>query len=364
MAGSADVCVRCLQAVSLGRGVVWLEEVGWRQAIVGGISARVHGMCTERMCCTKLGPCVEGSGCERALGESGSMGRMVGGCRGSCVMFVEGTDSRLMCVKPIGLKPGAASGMTVPCGQCIECRLKRSREWALRCVHEASLYDVNSFVTLTYEDKFLPAGGSLDRAAFPLFMKRLRKARGPVRYFHAGEYGEKSGRPHYHALLFGLQFGDLVEYGRTGSGCVQFISDDLSALWPYGMASIGSVTFESAQYVAKYCVKKVTGPAAVGYYQGRVPEYATMSRRPGIGAGWLEKFHPEVMRDDSCIVRGHEVQPPRYYDKKLEELDAARVEVMKARRDRKRIARGVVGWRERAARELIAVAKLKLAEAR
>ena len=95
--------------------------------------------------------------------------------------------------------------VSVPCGQCVGCRLEKSRQWAMRCVHEASLYDENCFITLTYDDEFLPVGGSLDKGAFPRFMKRLRKKFEPrrIRFYHAGEYGDRFGRPHYHALLFG-----------------------------------------------------------------------------------------------------------------------------------------------------------------
>lgn len=269
-----------------------------------------------------------------------------------------------MCVRPVSLAPGAARGRTVPCGQCIDCRLRRKREWAMRCVHEASLYQDNRFVTLTYADEFLPAKASLDRRAFPLFMKRLRKELGPVRFFHAGEYGEENGRPHYHALLFGMRFPDECVVGETEGGEAISRSLVLLDLWGQGRCQIGSVTFESAAYVAGYCVKKVTGARAKAHYAGREPEYATMSRRPGIGFGWFSKFREEVYRHDSVVTRGHECGPPRYYDKKLEELDAASFEVMKARRLRKYERCDPVTWRQRAARELIAMARLKLIEER
>jgi hypothetical protein len=207
-------------------------------------------------------------------------------------------------------------------------------------------------------------------------MKRLRKECGSVRYFHAGEYGEENGRPHYHALLFGLRFRDELPIGDTKQDHPVFASATLSALWPFGFGHIGRVSFESAQYVARYCVKKVTGSRAAAHYQ-RVdsqgstyqlePEYATMSRRPGIGFGWFQKFRGDVYRDDSVLVRGREVTPPRFYDKKEAERDEARMEVVKARRVRKygercTIVNGVT-WRTNAARELIAAAKLKLLEA-
>ena len=93
--------------------------------------------------------------------------------------------------------------VTVPCGQCIGCRLERSRQWAVRCIHEASLHEDNCFITLTYDDAHLPTDLSLNVSHFQKFMKRLRKRFGEgIRFFHCGEYGENFGRPHYHACLF------------------------------------------------------------------------------------------------------------------------------------------------------------------
>jgi len=248
-------------------------------------------------------------------------------------------------------------------------------------MHEASLYEKNSYITLTYAPEFLPKGGSLDRRAFPLFMKRLRKEVGPVRYFHAGEYGEENGRPHYHALLFGLRFDDQRASGKSKGGFPVFRSDTLQWLWPDGFSDIGAVSFESASYVARYCLKKVTGPGAQAHYQrvgpdGELyqlePEYATMSRgngipgdpgQFGIGAGWYQKYRGEVYRDDAVYARGHEVVPPRFYDKKEAERDEARMEVVKLRRIRKQGERctiaNLVTWRTNAAREAMAFAKLR-----
>lgn len=216
--------------------------------------------------------------------------------------------------------------VTVPCGQCIGCRLERSRQWAIRCMHEASLHDENAFVTLTYADEHLPDYGSLDKRAFPLFMKRLRKARAEkVRFFSCGEYGERFGRPHYHALLFGCDFPDKVRCGERGKFPV-WQSAELERLWPFGRAELGSVTFESAAYVAAYVVKKVTGSeerkdAAYGVVDGetgevvrREAEFALMSRRPGIGRPWLERFGCEVYPGDGVVVRGRLMRPPRFYD--------------------------------------------------
>lgn len=223
--------------------------------------------------------------------------------------------------------------VTVPCGRCIGCRLEKSRQWAVRMMHEASLHDENSFVTLTYDDAHLPRFGSLDRDAFPKFMKRLRKAIQPlrVRYFHAGEYGGAFGRPHYHACLFGFGFPDRTAW-TTRNGLPVYRSQLLEELWPSGLSEIGSLTFESAAYVARYVVAKKLGKQAeaayevVDYSSGEVlgrrePEYATMSRRPGIAAEWFEKYHGDVYPDDRVVVRGKEAKPPRFYDKKLEQME-------------------------------------------
>ena len=99
--------------------------------------------------------------------------------------------------------------LKLPCGKCIGCRLARSREWAIRCVHEASLHEHNCFITLTYDDDHLPMNNSLDLRDFQLFMKRLRfKFGNGIRYYHCGEYGDNYRRPHYHACLFNFDFAD------------------------------------------------------------------------------------------------------------------------------------------------------------
>lgn len=208
----------------------------------------------------------------------------------------------------------------IPCGKCIGCRLERSRQWAVRCMHEAKLYDRNCFLTLTYNDANLPANGSLVPERFQLFMKRLRKKYGAgIRFFHCGEYGEELGRPHHHALLFNHDFDDKWFYKGVG-GNKLYTSKTLDELWGHGFCSIGAVTFESAGYVARYALKKITGPIAEEHYKGKVPEFLTMSRRPGIGRVHAERFLDDIYPSDTCVVRGVETKPPRYYDKVLEEV--------------------------------------------
>lgn len=206
--------------------------------------------------------------------------------------------------------------VNVPCGQCIGCRLEKSRQWAIRCVHEAKLHEKNCFITLTYNNENLPPGGSLDKQAFPKFMKRLRKKYGSkIRYFHCGEYGESLGRPHYHACLFNHDFPDRAIWRNTPDGPL-YTSQALSTLWPFGFSTIGEVTFASAAYTARYILKKVTGETKEDHYDGRVSEYTTCSK--SIGYDYYNRFKTDIFPHDKCIIQGKQVNVPKYYRNKYE----------------------------------------------
>lgn len=209
--------------------------------------------------------------------------------------------------------------MEVPCGKCIGCLLERSRMWAVRCVHEASLYKENCFLTLTYSPENLPPGGSLRKRDFVNFIKRLRKHIYPtkIRFFQCGEYGEKLDRPHYHCLIFGWEpaMKDRLLWKKKGPVKL-WSSPLLERLWGHGYIVVGDVTFESAAYIARYVLKKVSGAAAASHYGGRVPEYLNMSRRPGLGLEWFKKYRDDVYPGDDLIYGlGKITRPPRYYDK-------------------------------------------------
>lgn len=232
----------------------------------------------------------------------------------------------------------------LPCGQCIGCRLERSRQWAIRSVHEALLHDENCFITLTYSDEFLHPSGSLKfhKKDFVLFMKRLRKKFGSgIRFLHCGEYGELWQRPHHHAIIFGLDFHDKVVAGRNHSGNLLYSSPTLERLWPFGIVRIGACTFESVAYVARYVTKKVNGLDAYEHYYGREPEYITMSRRPGIGHDWLFK-NPEIYNYDEVVIRnGLKCRPPAYYDRLFEDIAPDFMEDIKEKRKVKAIESAV-----------------------
>lgn len=223
--------------------------------------------------------------------------------------------------------------VTLPCGQCIGCRLEKSRQWAIRCVHEAKLYEQNCFITLTYAGNKLPRKGSLVKAHFQKFMKRLRInfPDQKIRYFHCGEYGDKKKRPHYHAILFNFDFEDRVPW-KKHNGFQYYTSQTLSKIWGKGFVTVCDTSFETAAYVARYVTKKITGERAEQHYDGRIPEYATMSRRPGIGGDWYRMYKSDVFPLDEVVIRAKKMRPPKYYDLLLSKDDPSLLEKLKVRR--------------------------------
>ncbi|AXL14749.1 replication initiator protein [Microviridae sp.] len=218
---------------------------------------------------------------------------------------------------------------SVKCGRCIGCRLDYSRQWAIRCLHEASLHPENAFITLTYDEGHMPHGQTLIKKHHQDFIKRLRKKISPTKitYYHCGEYGETTQRPHYHTLIFNYDWPDKVLYKQTESGPL-YISPQLEKTWGKGFCTIGQVNFETAAYVARYIMKKITGEKAEEHYR-RVdldtgeehtilPEYTTQSTRTPIGSRWLKKYKTDVYPHDYVIVNGRKMTPPRYYDEAFE----------------------------------------------
>lgn len=227
--------------------------------------------------------------------------------------------------------------VTIPCGQCIGCRLEYSRQWAIRCVHEAQMHDENAFVTLTFAPEHLPKDRSIHKEDLQKFMRRLRKIIYPhkVRFFGCGEYGEKRGRPHYHVLIFGYGFPDKKLHGIS-HGNRLYVSPTLERAWPYGYALIGDVTFQSAAYVARYISKKITGGTLeaqakrdqeytivdeeTGECFNISPEFCLMSRRPGIGYAWFLNYKRDTDKD-FITINGQRMTLPKYYNEALKKID-------------------------------------------
>ncbi len=217
----------------------------------------------------------------------------------------------------------------VPCGSCLGCRKEQGRQWAVRIMHEVQFHDVSYFVTLTYNDDELPRHGSLRADDFSRFVKDLRRAypQERVSYYGCGEYGGSSQRPHYHAVLFGVDFLDkCIDVTSTSDDVWR--SQSLEDVWGRGRCQLGSVTMASASYIAKYVRKKI-GPGSQDKYEAvivdtgelvdRRPEFSRMSLKPAIGKEWIQNYWRDVYPRDFVVVDGHEAKPPRFYDKWMDE---------------------------------------------
>ncbi len=228
--------------------------------------------------------------------------------------------------------PDAGQDMEVACNQCIGCRISKSKEWAARIVHESQMHQDNCFVTLTYDEENLPYDTGLNKAHYQKFMKRLRKKHTDkkIRYFHCGEYGETTKRPHYHACLFGIDFEDRKPYSANND-VITDISEELQNIWGKGFCTIGELNYQTAAYTSRYILKKVTGNRAKEHYQrvdpytGELydvqPEYITMSlgrqTGQGIGGTFYEKYKSDFWPSDECPIPGRGVykKVPKYYEK-------------------------------------------------
>lgn len=229
--------------------------------------------------------------------------------------------------------------LSIPCGQCVGCRLEKSRQWAIRCSLESQLYQNSYFLTLTYDDVHLPKTGSLVPEDLQKFLKKLRRyieyhgSDKKIRFFACGEYGDNFSRPHYHVIIYNLDIPDLKRFSTSFSGDTYYTSEIINQIWRNGYVIIGQVTFESCAYVARYVTKKITGSQAEEYYQGRQPEFVRMSRRPGIGSAWLDLYSSDVYPHDYIVIRdGIKVKPPKYFDKLFDSIAPDEMAMIKSLR--------------------------------
>lgn len=246
----------------------------------------------------------------------------------------------------------------IPCGQCIGCRIDYSRTWAVRCMLESEYHDENWFLTLTYDDEHVPWNDYVDKETGELkqiqtlvksdvqkFHKRLRSrleymGLSGFSYFCAGEYGDRTARPHYHDLAFGLplsQINDFEKWKDTQYGTL-YTSKFLDGVWQNGRVIIGDVTYRSCAYVARYIVKKKKGKAS-GYYTdyNLCPEFTLVSKSPSVGKKYFNDHFDSIYRLDSIVLSLDDsgvvcVRPPRIYDEWMKVVDEELVESNKLQR--------------------------------
>lgn len=248
------------------------------------------------------------------------------------------------------------SQFKIPCGQCSGCREDYSLHWSNRLIIESRYHECSSFITTTYDTPHLPKGGTLELRDVQLFMKRVRKFFSGIypdlriSFFAAGEYGdhppdgERFGRPHYHFILFGVNFHeDRKPIGKNKRGDQRYMSETLTRLWGKGLCDIGDVTPASCKYVAGYIQKKLNGNRGFDHYNevdettGEITrtwrkEFATMSRRPAIGLRHYQQHGSADFNRGAIIIEGKKAAIPKYFDRKLKEDDPIRLESIKTGR--------------------------------
>lgn len=284
-------------------------------------------------------------------------------------MALRADDNRLQIVPYVEgenfLEPFAIDAQTgealfkykIPCGNCVGCRLDYSRDWAARCsLEQLALQDrvgkdakeLAWFITLTYDDEHLPHEDMYDNPTLNYkhlqdFWKRLRRYAeyhglgDNIRYYAAGEYGEKYSRPHYHAVVFGLCIPDLKPWAKNELNDQLYLSEMIADLWNHGFVTIGEFSWKTGAYVARYVMKKYKGKETIWYDVKNVEyEKAMMSRRPGLAFDYFESHAEEIYKHDKIqLVDGQKITPPKYFDSLYAEVNPGRLaEVKQARSER------------------------------
>lgn len=208
----------------------------------------------------------------------------------------------MSCTSPVKLKD---SEHTFPCGGCITCRMNYVKQWTIRCLMEAKNHMDTTFVTLSYNEENYPKNGSVSKRELQLFFKRLRKrVNKTIRYFACGEYGEKTGRAHYHAIIFGMG---------------QRETKTILEIWGKGFIKCGTSTAKSIAYTAGYIMKKIKGKEGKDIYKKNnlEPPFTLVSRRPGIGYYEIMNRKEELKNKDFVISEGKKFYHARYIKDKI-----------------------------------------------
>lgn len=189
----------------------------------------------------------------------------------------------------------------IPCGKCLECTKVKSRDWGIRILHESQYHDRNCFLTLTYEN----APEHISKPDIQHFLARLRHETGPIRYYITGEYGPKTNRPHYHAILFGE---DFLGGARILNDNNDYTNRLLESTWTHGFVQAAMLTPERAMYCAGYVTKKLDDKNT----------FTLMSRNPPLGYQWAVDHQDNVAQRESVVINGKELPIPAQYFKWLD----------------------------------------------
>ena len=227
----------------------------------------------------------------------------------------------MRCVHPVTLARKDCYGhpqgvLEVPCGKCAVCCKERSKAWALRLMMEKLYWNDAIYITLTYEDEYLPlvkptltSDGhltlpySLCKRDLQLFFKRLRKAISPlkIKYYAVGEYGGQTFRPHYHAIVFGLSYS---------------FEPVIAEAWKQGFVKVEEVNIRTCNYVAGYVQKKLYGNYGKDVYGNREFPFSLMSK--GLGKKYVIDHCDEMLCDGFIRFDGITLSIPRYYWKMMD----------------------------------------------
>mgnify|MGYP000861102487 CR=1 FL=1 len=159
------------------------------------------------------------------------------------------------------------------------------------------------FITLTYDDLLRNTYGNVDKKDCQDFLKRLRYYLDiKFKYYLVSEYGSKTFRPHYHALLF---FRDSIDKDT--------VTDAIQKAWKYGFIQIGKAESASIHYVTKYIIRKSID------INGLLPTFTLMSKRPAIGIDYInsKKGYHNINNPYVTFEGGFKGVMPRYYKDKI-----------------------------------------------
>lgn len=222
-----------------------------------------------------------------------------------------------------------SKGFAYGCGHCCSCRKSKSIEWNMRATHELIMNPKAVYFTLTYDNEHLPKGainkmndkderGIICRKDVTNFIKRLRKKYKNIRYLYCAEYGPLTWRPHYHFVIFGIDYKDIKQ-------------KDLKDFWKNGRVD------KSNEFVTEYCIAYISGYIRKKEKLKKAEDYYTNNGRPapylqasqGLGREWCFKNAESWTKTLKIGYRGFQLPIPRYYIKFIKKIEGRSIKYYK-----------------------------------